>query len=208
MKYYPAFLDLKDKKAVVIGGGKVAERKVRGLIKAGACVKVVSPSVTAGLERLIDKGKISHVRRNYKKGDLKGAFIVIAGTSSGETNKKVALDAGCLVNVIDSPSDGDFIVPSVVKRGPLTVAVSTEGASPAVSRAIRKEIEKYYDKEFANYLRFVESVRKKAMREIKDAARRAKFFRSIASEEIFNTLRDKGFNAVSKKLLALLESMK
>ena len=208
MKYYPAFLDLTDKKAVVIGGGKVAERKVRGLIKAGASVKVVSPSLTAGLERLSEKGKVSCVRRNYKKGDLKGAFIVIAGTSSGEINKRVARDAGRLVNVVDSPSDGDFIVPSVVKRGPLTVAVSTEGASPAVSRAVRKEIEKYYDKEFSRYLRFVESVRERAMKEIKDTARRARFFRSIASEEIFNALRDKGFNTVSKKVLAFLESMK
>lgn len=208
MKYYPAFLDLKNKRAVVIGGGKVAERKVRGLIKAGASVKVVSPSLTSALENLSEKGKVSHVRRNYRKGDIKGAFIVIAATSSGETNKKLARDADCLVNVIDSPSDCDFIVPSVVKRGPLTIAVSTEGASPAVSRAVRKEIEKYYDREFSRYLRFVESVREKAMKEIKDTAVRAKFFRSIASEEIFKTLRDKGFDAVAKKVLAFLESMK
>jgi len=208
VKYYPAFLDLKDKKAVVVGGGQVAERKARTLIKAGASVTVISPSITAGLKRLKDKGRLDHIKRKYKKGDLKDAFIVIAGTSSKETNLRVARDAGHLVNVIDSPDEGNFIVPAVVERGPLTMAVSTGGASPAVSRAIRKEIESRYDREFARYLRFAESVRKRAMKEIRDKEKRERFFRSMASEEIFSSLRTTGFSAVSEKILSYLDNIR
>jgi precorrin-2 dehydrogenase/sirohydrochlorin ferrochelatase len=208
VKYYPAFLNLRDKKAVVVGGGKVAERKVRPLINAGASVKVISPDITDNLEKLKKKGLLEHVRRNYRKGDLKDAFIVIAGTSSTEVNTKIAQEARHLVNVIDNPSEGNFIVPSIVKRGPLTFAISTEGASPAVSKAIRKEIEGLYGKEIALYLRFVEQVRKKAMKKIMNNKKREKFLKSLASQELFNALRNKGFTAINKEILTSLNSMK
>ncbi len=207
MKYYPAFLNLNDKKAVVIGGGKVAERKVRSLIKAGALVKVISPEITNGIRTLKENGRLKHIKRNYRNGDIKDVFIVIACTSSDETNKKIAESAGCLVNVIDAPAEGNFIVPSVVKQGRLTIAISTDGSSPAVSKMIRKEIGKQYDKEFSLYLRFVESLRKRILKEIKDRSQREIFFRSLASEEIFNSLRKKGFGTTSKKILASLKKI-
>ncbi len=198
MKYYPAFLDLKDKKAVILGGGKVAERKVRLLLQAGASVTVVSPDVTARLRDLVNRGLLRHVKRTYKKGDLKNAFIVIAGTSSSVINRKIARDARHLVNVVDIPSEGNYIVPSILKRGPLTIAISTEGSSPALSRAIRKELERQYSSEFALYLKFVERVRKKAMKDIAEAKRREKFLKSLASDDLLNKLRSKGFSTVRK----------
>ena len=85
MKYYPVFLNLKDKNTVVIGGGRVAERKARTLIDAGAAVKIISPSLTHGLKMLSEKGKLAHIKRSYKKGDVKKAFLVIAATSSPQT---------------------------------------------------------------------------------------------------------------------------
>jgi len=205
VKYYPAFLDLQSKKAVVVGGGRVAERKVRLLIRAGADVKIVSPAITAALSRLKEQGLLKHVRRNYREGDLKNAFVVIAATSSPETNTKIAHDSEYLVNVVDPPSEGNFIVPSSVKRGPLTLAISTEGASPAVSKAIRKEIEAHYDREFALYLRFVEKVRKQAIGKITDRKKREKFLKSLASEEAFRILRHKGFSAIAEKVLSALK---
>ena len=205
MKYYPAFLNLKDKEAVVVGGGKVAERKVRTLIKAGASVKVISPALTPLLERLKKNRRLTHIKRNYRKGDLKNAFIVIAATSSERTNTEVAQDAGGLINVTDTPREGNYIVPSVVRRGPLTVAISTEGASPAISKAVRKEIERLYGTEFALYLRFVERIRQKALKKISDNQRREKFLKSLASREIFDTLRNEGFSATSEKILASLD---
>ncbi len=205
MKYFPVFLNLNAKKAVVIGGGKVAERKVLALIKAGAFVKVISPNITKTLERLRKKGLLIHLKRHYRKGDLKDAFIVIAGTSSAQTNTKIAQDARHLrdesqrlLNVIDTPSEGNFIAPSIVKRGPLTIAISTEGCSPAVSKTIRKEIEKCYGTEFAHYLRFVGLMRKKAIKEIKDDKKREEFLKGLASEKIFNALRRKGTSSLSK----------
>ena len=138
MKYYPAFLDLNNRKVVVVGGGRVSERKVRSLLKAGAVVEVVSPTVTTGLKKLNDQGKIRHKKKRYAKGDLRGAFVVIAGTSSGAVNEKIAQDSECLVNIIDIPADGNFIVPSLIRRGNLTIAISTGGASPAISKAVRK----------------------------------------------------------------------
>ncbi len=206
MKFYPAFLDLKDKKAVIIGGGKVAERKVRLLINTGASVKLISPDITNNLRKLAEKGLLEHIKRNYRDGDLNDTFIVIAATSSTVLNTRIAREASHLVNVIDMPSEGNFIVPSVVKRGPLTIAISTEGASPAVSKAIRKEIEELYGKEFALYLKFVETIRKQAMKKIIDSREREKFLQSLASEDIFKSLRERGFSRLSQKIYASLNN--
>jgi precorrin-2 dehydrogenase/sirohydrochlorin ferrochelatase len=192
VKYYPVFLNLNNKRAVVVGGGKVAERKVRVLIRAGALVKVVSPHITKSLEKLEKDGRIHHVKRPYREGDLKDAFLVIAGTSSASTNAKIARDARHLINVIDTPTEGNFIAPSIVKRGALTIAISTGGSSPAVAKTIRKELEKLYGSEFTHYLRLLEKVRRKIMQEIQDGKEREKLLKKFASEEIFNTIRKKG----------------
>ncbi len=200
MKYYPVFLNLKARKAVIVGGGKVAERKAITLLKAGASVHIISPRVTKALKCLINKGQLTHIKRNYRKGDLKNAFIVIAGTSSPETNTKISQDASHLINVIDTPSEGNFIAPSLVKRGPLTIAISTEGCSPAASITIRKELEKLYGKEFTRYLKLLETVRKKAMEEIKDARKRENFLKGLASEKIFNDLREQGLSSLPSRI--------
>jgi precorrin-2 dehydrogenase/sirohydrochlorin ferrochelatase len=207
VKYYPAFIDLHEREAVVVGGGKVAERKVRALIKAGASVKVISPHITDNLTKLREMGLLKHIRRNYRKGDLRGAFIVIAGTSSALTNDRIAGDARNLVNVIDVPSQGNFIVPSVVSRGKLTIAISTGGASPAVSKAIRKEMEKLYGSEFDRYLRFLEIIRKKASAKITNTKRRNALLKSLASEELLMKLRNKGFRSASREITDALDRL-
>jgi precorrin-2 dehydrogenase/sirohydrochlorin ferrochelatase len=208
VKYYPAFLNLRNKKVIVVGGGDVAERKVHLLVKAGALVTVISPTVTKNLQNLKEKGAIKHIRRNYKKGDLRNAFVVIAATSSTVTNLKIAQDAPRLVNVVDIPSEGNYIVPSVVERGPLTIAISTQGASPAISKAIRKELERLYNADFVRYLRFVEKIRAEAITKLKDKKKKEKFLKSLASEEMLNALRDKGYNQTSKKILDSFNRLK
>ncbi len=177
--YYPVFLNLKGKRAVVIGGGKVAERKILTLLKARADITVISPQLTKRLKKL--KGKIKHIPRQYRKGDLKGSFLVIAATDSQAINKKVSEDAPCLVNVVDAPSLCNFIVPAVVRRGPLTIAISTSGVSPALSRSIRKELERLYGPELADYLRSLEKIRVQAIKEIPDRKKRTKFLKNLAS---------------------------
>jgi len=204
VKYYPAFIDLRNKPAVVIGGGSVAERKVRSLIEAGADVRVISPEITKGIAELRDRALLKHSKRTYIKGDLKKAFIAIAGTSSPLVNKKIADEAECLINVINVPSEGNFIVPSLVRQGALTIAISTEGASPAISKAIRKEIEGLYGKEYGRYLKFVENIRQKTLTDIKNTRKRKRILNFLASEEILGLLREKGFQETAAEILNYL----
>ena len=202
MNYYPAFLNLQGKKAVVVGGGKVAERKVLTLIRAGADVTVISPMLTKRLLKEKEAGHMRHLPRTYRKGDLKDSFMVIAATDSPEANTRVAGDAPGLLNVVDVPSECNFIAPSVVKRGPLVFAISTGGTSPAFAKAVRKEIEKSYGKVFSDYLGFVKTLRSRAMQEIADKSEREKFLKSLASGDILDTLRRKGLDTVKKSVMS------
>jgi precorrin-2 dehydrogenase/sirohydrochlorin ferrochelatase len=200
--YYPAFLNLKGKKTVVIGGGKIAERKILALLKTGARITVISPEITKRIAREKLRGSLKHIPRQYRKGDVKNTFLVIAATDSEEINKKVSEEAPCLVNVVDTPSLCSFIVPSVIQRGMLTIAISTGGVSPALSKSIRKELEKLYGYEFAEYLRILKKIREKTMKEIKNKKSRVNFLKSLASEEIIKLLRQEGFREVEKVRLS------
>lgn len=178
--YYPIFLNLKGKKCVVVGGGKVAERKALSLLRSGAKITVISPECTVGLKKENLKGRIQYIPRKYKKGDLKNAFLVIAATDSNETNRKISEDAPYLVNVVDMPLLCNFIVPSVVRRGPLTIAVSTSGVSPSLARTIRKELEGLYGREFEKHLNYIKKMRVKALSRIKNDKKRIKFLRGLS----------------------------
>lgn len=206
--YYPAFLNLKGKKTVVIGGGKVAERKILALLKTGADITVTSPEITKKIEKEKLKGRIKHITRQYRKGDLKNAFLVIAATDYPAINERVSKDALCLVNVVDTPDLCNFIVPSIMNRGLLNIAVSSSGISPALSRSIRKELEKLYGPEFAIYLNSLIIIRTKAMKMICDKKKRGEFLKAIASEKIINILREKGFKETKKVVDELFEKVK
>jgi precorrin-2 dehydrogenase/sirohydrochlorin ferrochelatase len=199
--YYPAFINLCGKNCVVVGGGKVAERKIAGLLNAGAEVTVISPILTDTLERHKKKGMIRHIERDYKKGDLRNAFLVIAATSDERVNSKVSGDAPFLVNVVDRPELANFIVPSVVNRGTMTIAISTSGASPAMAKAVRKELELLYNKDFGQFLAFLKQLRKKAKRDIPDNKKRERLLKEVASKEILSVLRKNGFKAAKSKVL-------
>ena len=140
-RYYPAYLDLTGKRCVVIGAGVVAERKVTQLLAAGARVMLVSPTATGAIQRLADEGKVRWIRRGYVRGDLAGATLAIAATDDEQVNRQVHAEAQrekVLLNVVDVTPLCGFIAPSVVERGPVTVAISTAGASPALARKLRE----------------------------------------------------------------------
>jgi len=201
MNYYPAFLNLKLKKAVVVGGGRIAERKVLTLIKAGADVTVISPRLTERLRKQKESGRISHISRSYRAGDLKGSFLVIAATDLPDVNSKVAAEAPGLLNVVDVPLECNFIAPSIVERGPLVFAISTGGTSPAFAKAVRKELEKAYGPVFTGYLSFVKTLRSRAMKEIADKAAREKFLKSLASVDMLEKLRTQGLQSVKLSVM-------
>jgi siroheme synthase-like protein len=145
---YPVALDLRSRPCVVIGGGPVAARKVAGLLDAGARVTVVSPALSDPLLALAREGRIAWRPREYAPGDLEGAVLCLAATGDPAVNAAVAAEGrqcGILVNAADDPERCDFILPSVVRRGPLTVAVSTGGASPFMARLVREAIEAFLD---------------------------------------------------------------
>ena len=152
MAYYPVFLDLRDRACLVIGGGAVAERKVEGLVEAGARVTVVSPTVTDRLSARVVAGVVAHVARPYRSGDLAAQDVVFVATDDDDVTTAVVQEARARriwVNAADDAAHSDFILPSVLRRGALTVAVGTGGASPAVARAIRQELESYFTDDYA-----------------------------------------------------------
>ena len=160
--YYPLFLNMEGKSCVVVGGGEVAERKVRSLLDHGALVNVISASVTSGLAQLEKDSAIKITSRNYRPGDLEGAVIAIAATDVPETNGQVAAEGrqrGVLTNVVDTPEQSDFIVPSLIRRGDISIAISTSGKSPALSRKLRTELENVVTKEYASLVELISNVR-------------------------------------------------
>ena len=143
---YPLFLDLTGQPVVVIGAGNVATRKIRTLLAAGACVKVVSPAASSAIRQLARTNRVHWRRGRYRRGDLRGARLVIAATDSLETNALVCAEAkhrGLLVNCIAPPAAGNFIVPSLVRRGGILLAISTGGASPAFAKQLRRDLERF-----------------------------------------------------------------
>ena len=143
--YYPIFLDVSDRKCVVVGGGEVALRKVKALVDHAACVEVISPELCPELDGMAKRGEVQVLCRDYEAGDLAGAVLVVVATDDGNLNARVAEEAkaaGVLTNTVDDPRHCDFIVPSYLRSGDVTIAISTGGKSPALARKIRTELEK------------------------------------------------------------------
>ena len=176
-EYYPVFFDLEGRSALVIGGGRLALEKVEGLLAAGARVSVVASCVNEELAVLRDAGRIEHLARDYQQGDMHGRALVMAAEGDASANASLHADAraiGVPLNAADDPTNCDFILPAVVRRAPLTVAISTGGGSPAMARRVREELSDYLDAETSSLADLVAEVRA----ELRDQG----VFRSIPSE--------------------------
>jgi len=163
--YFAAFLDLRGRRCLVVGGGAVGERKVQGLLRSGADVTVVSPRLTPDLAALARVGLITHRPRPFRRADVRGARLVIAATGAPSVDAAVAAEARrrrALVNVVDRPAECDVILPSVLRRGPLQIAVSTGGRSPALAREIRRRLERVIGPEYAALVERVGAARDRA----------------------------------------------
>lgn len=163
MKTYPVFLlKLQDKRCVLVGGGAVAEHKARSLLQAEAQVTVISPTLTVGLQRLVEEGALEWVQREYKQGDLAEAFVVIGATNDTDTNEQVwqeAVERSLLVNTVDDLARCNFIVPAVVRRGDLCLAISTGGKSPALAKRLRERLEAEFGPEYAKFVALLGNLR-------------------------------------------------
>jgi len=207
MKYYPVFLDLNGKLCLIVGGGRVAERKVRSLLRAGARVKVVSPKLTLPLSRLKDQGKIAHKVRPFRRGDLRGAFLAIAATDDRAVNENIFQQAQAWpmpVNVVDDPAHSSFIVPSLINRGDLLIAFSTSGRSPALAKALRQKLQKEIGKEYTFLLRLLGAVRPQVLSREFNPKHRQKILHQLAGEKFLSLIRRQDFKALEARLKALL----
>ena len=162
--YYPLFLNVKAMKCIVIGGGLIALRKVKDLLEHCADITVVSPYICKGIDDLLAQSKIRVFKRKYQVGDLDGSYLTVVATGDKSLNKKVVKEAKerkVLLNIVDDPELSDFIVPSVIHRGDISIAVSTGGKSPALARKIRTRLETHFADEYSALALLVNEVRTK-----------------------------------------------
>lgn len=208
-KTYPLTLILEGLPCVVIGGGQIAERKIEALLDAGACVRVVSPQLTARLEERVAQGEIEVVRRAYRDGDLSGAFLVIASVDDAEVNTQVWEEAQrlqILINTVDDPPRCNFYVPAVVRRGRLSLAVSTTGASCAMTARIRRDLEKRYTDDHAALLDLFAELRPVVMERFPSAfkQRKAVWYR-LVDAGLLELIVAEGVEAARARALEILE---
>ncbi len=160
--YYPVSLNIRGRKCLVIGGGQVAVRKVAGLLEHGAVVEVISPELCPELAELAAKREITAFTREYRAGDLEGAFVAILATDDSRVNREAVAEAGkraVLVNVVDRAEESDFIAPSYLRRGDISIAISTSGKSPALARKLRIRLEEEFGEEYARLASLLSAVR-------------------------------------------------
>jgi precorrin-2 dehydrogenase/sirohydrochlorin ferrochelatase len=207
---YPVTLvDLANTPCVVVGGGDVAFRKVVALCEAGARPIVISPVLCDPLRRQVEDGKVDAIEREYQPGDLGGIRLVIAATDNPATNEAVwreAQSTGCLVNVVDDPDRCNFYVPATVRRGPLTLAVSTDGHSPLLARHIRLMLEEQFDTAYEPFLELLGQLRPLAKEQISEASRRKALWESLLDSDILDLLRANQQTAARKRAQEIVEA--
>jgi precorrin-2 dehydrogenase / sirohydrochlorin ferrochelatase len=203
--YYPLFLDISGKLCVVLGGGKIAERKVSTLIKFRAKVRLISPKITKSLSKHAESGKIEFVEREYREGDLKGAALAFAATDQKEVNLKIKKEADARalpINVVNDPTSCEFLVPSIVQKGPITIAISTSGSLPLLSKKLRQEIDDYLTEDYIKYADMIGKFRKTLKETVKDGKRRKEIMAEIEKTDLHEILR-MDLSQINNKFLSL-----
>jgi precorrin-2 dehydrogenase/sirohydrochlorin ferrochelatase len=207
MKYYPVCLNVRNRRCLVVGGGGVGTRKVKSLVDCGARVTVVTLTAAPELEQMAARGEIALVKRAYTPADLTDTFLVFGATSDTALNDRIHQDAEdrkILCNIADYPAGCNFILPSVVQRGDLQIAVSTSGKSPAFARWMRKEMETRYGPEYADFLRLMGLVRDKLLAEKHEPEAHKPLFEQLVHSALPELIRRGQKNEVDDILVKVL----
>jgi len=207
--FYPVYLDLKNKRVVVIGGGSVAERKVESLIGTRASIDVISPEVTPRLDALAEAGEIRLHRRLYAAGDCRNAALVFSATDDEKVSAEVFEEAtrdGALINTADQPSLCDFIMPAVHRRGDVTVAVSTGGTSPGLAAQLRNEIAEIVGPEYGRLAALLAQARLEIRRRVPDLEQRKALHYRILNSDIMDCLKRSDTAGAERRLKELIDS--
>ncbi len=207
MKYYPVNLDIRHQSCLVVGGGAVGTRKARTLLDCGAVVTVVSTEFTNLLYVLAEENRILLKQRPYRASDLDSVFLVIGATDNKSLNRTIHDDArklGKLCNIADQPDLCNFILPSVIERGDLVIAISTSGQSPAFARRLRKQLEAQFGPEYAEFLRFMGAVRKTLLEQTHDPETHRRVFESLIDQGLLESIRDGDKTQIDSMLISVL----
>jgi precorrin-2 dehydrogenase / sirohydrochlorin ferrochelatase len=208
MSYYPIFLEMSGRKAVVVGGGPVAQRKIETLLEHGADVYVISRDLMPGLTERVKKGDINLLSDAFDEGQIEGAFIVIAATNDKALNQRISEAAkrrNILVNAVDQPEDCSFIVPSMIKRGGLMIAVSTSGKSPALAKRIREALSARFGKEYEYFLNIMARIRKQLLTEGIPEEERNRLFHELVDSTILELIKNEEYSCVASELERILK---
>lgn len=195
MTLFPLFVKLKKRKCLVVGAGEIGEGKITGLLEAGAEVRVVAPEATKRVKDWARAKKVRWSRRTFRESDLNKCFCVVAATSSRELHKKIfqlAQQHKVLCNVVDVPGLCDFYYPAVVRRGALQIAISTGGESPALAQRLRKEFEKEFGPEYADWVKELGKSRRKLNTTFKNTGARKARLHWMASQDSFRAFVGRG----------------
>jgi precorrin-2 dehydrogenase/sirohydrochlorin ferrochelatase len=207
MRYYPVNLDIRNRKCLVVGGGDVGTRKVMTLLDCGAKVVVVSPDVTENIEELSNKGLIKLQRRGFKPNDLDKMFLVIGATDNPELNRQIHNEAeglGMLCNIADRPEVCNFILPAIVNRGDLIIAISTSGKSPAFAKKMRKDLEKKFGTEYAEFLTLMGGIRNKLLSEDHEPEAHKHVFENLIKRDLITLIKHRDIAAINSLLFEIL----
>ena len=207
MKYYPIYLDIKDRDCLVVGGGSVGTRKVKRLLECGAKVTVISVDATEKLKELSDSGVIQLKERDFQTSDLDDRFLVIGATDNQEMNFKIHAEAeqrGLLCNIADHPKACNFILPSIVNRGDLIIAISTSGKSPAFAKRLRKHLEKEFGDEYAEFLNLMGAIRTKLLSQDHEPEAHKHLFERLIEKDLVQMLKNSDTENINALLLDVL----
>lgn len=204
MNTYPIFLNgLGRRRCFVLGGDEEARRKVAGLLDCDADVTVVARSVTAGLRTLVDANRVRWIARDYRQGDLAGAFLVIVTGRDERRNAAACAEAGsqgALINAVDDVEHCSFIAGSLVRRGPLVVAISTGGCAPALAVRLRQRFEKMLGPEHGLFLQWMRKLRRILLKRFPDFEIRREIWYRLVDSEILELLRKGNTKQARRKL--------
>lgn len=206
--YYPIQLDLRGQKALVIGGGRVALRKIETLLYHGAFVSLVAREMEPVLRGYVEAGRVSYLGEVYGEDHLDGAFLVIAATDDAALNRRVsdaARSRGLLVNAVDQPSDCNFIVPSILRRGDLTIAVSTAGKSPALAKRIRQDLEAAFGPEYETFLILMGRLRDLILTRGRGGEENHRLFHGLVHSPLLQSIREGQWNRAAETVSDLLD---
>ena len=204
---YPAMINLNGKRCAVIGGGKVALRKTRTLVAAGANVTVIAPAADENLTALAADGKIKLVLRGYESGDVSDCFLVVAATDSAVLNRQIAAEAPCLVNVVTEPELGNFSVPAQSTSGRLNFT-AFGGGLPAYTALLTRDIARTYGDDFAEFAEFLHETRTRLQQSGLTPKERTAFWRKQLTEEAIGLLHEGRLNTLKERINNAIDSFR